>query len=150
VLAFTADEAWEFLPGRPSDSVHRSTWEPLAFERPEAERKRWRSLFVLRELALPELEKARQAKTIGKSLEARVTLQGAGEAFAAGADALAELRELLNVSELVVTADGGETPVVTVARASGEKCERCWHWETTVGQAAAHPTLCARCVAAVA
>jgi isoleucyl-tRNA synthetase len=149
VLAFTTDEAWEFLPGCASNSVHRATWQPSAFERPEAERTLWRSLFVLRELAMPELEKARQAKAIGKSLEARVTIKGEGEAFQAGAGALADLRELLNVSELVVDANGGETPVVSVDKASGEKCERCWHWEDTVGAAAQHPTLCERCVVAV-
>jgi isoleucyl-tRNA synthetase len=36
---------------------------------------------------------------------------------------------------------------VRIARAEGEKCERCWHYETDIGQHAAHPTLCGRCVA---
>ena len=62
ILAFTADEAWEFVPGKTVDSAHRLTWQPLGFERPEAERATWKALFELRELALPELEKARQAK----------------------------------------------------------------------------------------
>ena len=30
-----------------------------------------------------------------------------------------------------------------------EKCERCWHCETDIGQNAEHPTICARCVEAV-
>jgi len=34
-----------------------------------------------------------------------------------------------------------------IARAEGEKCERCWHYEPDIGQHAAHPTLCGRCVA---
>ena len=38
---------------------------------------------------------------------------------------------------------------VTVTRAAGEKCERCWHWETDLGTNAEHPTLCARCTGAV-
>ena len=40
------------------------------FERPEAERTAWKALLEARELVLPELEKARQAKAIGKALEA--------------------------------------------------------------------------------
>jgi len=36
-----------------------------------------------------------------------------------------------------------------VAHADGQKCERCWHWETDVGSNPEHPTICARCVAAV-
>jgi len=38
---------------------------------------------------------------------------------------------------------------VTVHKAAGEKCERCWHWETSVGASAEHPTLCRRCVEVV-
>jgi isoleucyl-tRNA synthetase len=36
-----------------------------------------------------------------------------------------------------------------VQRADGQKCERCWHWETDVGSHPEHPTICARCVKAV-
>jgi isoleucyl-tRNA synthetase len=36
-----------------------------------------------------------------------------------------------------------------VVHADGQKCERCWHWETDIGQNAEHPTICGRCVEAV-
>ncbi len=52
---------------------------------------------------------------------------------AAPAGVLAEARE------------GGVT--VRIARAEGQKCERCWHYETDIGTHAAHPSLCGRCVA---
>jgi isoleucyl-tRNA synthetase len=38
---------------------------------------------------------------------------------------------------------------VSVSKASGQKCERCWHWETDVGAVPEHPTLCGRCVKAI-
>jgi isoleucyl-tRNA synthetase len=38
---------------------------------------------------------------------------------------------------------------VSVLKASGQKCERCWHWETDVGAVPEHPTLCGRCVKAI-
>ena len=71
ILAFTADEAWEFVPGSSEGkSVHDAQWHPRAFERSaEAEQDTWKSLFALRELALPELEKARQAKQSAKRLK---------------------------------------------------------------------------------
>ncbi|MCC6821640.1 MAG: isoleucine--tRNA ligase, partial [Verrucomicrobia subdivision 3 bacterium] len=78
MLAFTTDEAWEFVPGRTFASVHGAAWEPVGFTTKDYERESWKSLFLLRELALPELEKARQAKQIGKSLEAKLTLNGTG------------------------------------------------------------------------
>jgi len=61
ILAFTTDEAWEFVPGKAVDSVHLADWPKQALQVPEAERANWEKLFKLRELALPELEKARQA-----------------------------------------------------------------------------------------
>jgi isoleucyl-tRNA synthetase len=36
---------------------------------------------------------------------------------------------------------------VRIAKADGQKCERCWHYETDIGQHSAHPSLCGRCVA---
>jgi isoleucyl-tRNA synthetase len=147
MLAFTTDEAWEFVPGRCGKSVHGSRWQPLEWVRPEAEAEAWKQLFVLRELALPELEKARQAKILGKALEARVTLGASGPALAAAKANADALRELLNVSQLELQETDPAT--VQVAKAQGEKCERCWHWETDVGANAAHPTLCGRCVGAV-
>jgi isoleucyl-tRNA synthetase len=39
---------------------------------------------------------------------------------------------------------------IGIAKAAGQKCERCWHYETDIGQHAAHPSLCGRCVAVLA
>ena len=149
MLAFTTDEAWEFVPGKSAASVHGAVWQTDAFKRSESEAEAWRNLFVLRELALPELEKARQAKQIGKSLEAKVTVNGTGPLLLEAKLNLDALRELLNVSQVQLAEEGGETVFATVSKADGQKCERCWHWETDVGANAAHPTLCGRCVEAV-
>ena len=149
ILAFTADEAWEMVPGRGTASVHEALWQPGAFNRGETEGDAWQSLFALREVALPELEKARQAKRIGKSLEARLTLKGSGSALTDAQRRMDSLRELLNVSQVRLDTSGTETIVATVSKAEGQKCERCWHWESDIGQSAEHPTLCGRCVEAV-
>ncbi|NOS69079.1 MAG: isoleucine--tRNA ligase [Verrucomicrobia bacterium] len=149
ILVFTADEAWEFIPGRPANSVHLAGWKAGGLTRRDTEVESWKNLFLLRELALPELEKARQAKQIGKSLEAKVVVNGSGPLALDAKLNLDSLRELLNVSQVELTNGGGETVFATVTRADGQKCERCWHWETDVGSHASHPTLCGRCVDAV-
>ena len=41
ILAFTADEAWEFIPGKPTGSVHESEFKPSDFAIPEKERNNW-------------------------------------------------------------------------------------------------------------
>jgi isoleucyl-tRNA synthetase len=40
--------------------------------------------------------------------------------------------------------------VPILSRAEGQQCERCWHYETDIGQLSAHPSLCGRCVAVLA
>ncbi len=150
VLPFTADEAWEFVPGRECESVHLTDWSPQPFALEPAERKTWEWLFATREQVLPELEKARQAKRIGKSLEARVTLGLPAGTAPAEADWTESLRELLSVSQLSVREATGTQLEIDVAPADGTKCERCWRWELDVGADAAHPTICGRCAKAVA
>jgi isoleucyl-tRNA synthetase len=149
ILAFTADEAWQFVPGKPTGTVHEADLQPVDFTRPSAEGEAWKSLFIIRELALPALEQARQAKQIGKALESKLTVNGSGPVLA-DAQANAEaLREMLNVSQIQLTEEPGAAVTVAVSKADGEKCERCWHWETDVGRNTEHPTLCGRCVEAV-
>ena len=148
ILAFTADEAWQCLPGaQKGQSVHLTDWEPSSFARPEEERATWVRLFGVREKALPALEKARQDKLIGKALEAKIELSLPPEDYQAALSHEEALRELLNISGLALK----EAPALAVGigRAEGVKCERCWHWETTVGAQSDHPTLCARCAEAV-
>jgi isoleucyl-tRNA synthetase len=145
ILAFTTDEAWEFVPGKKTEFVHLSDWPAHPLQMSEAERAHWEKLFKLREIALPELEKARQAKLIGKALEARLTLAGNLDLSPQDRESL---RELLNVSQLEIAAGSSEV-TASVTKAEGQKCERCWHWETDIGKNPAHPTLCSRCVVAV-
>jgi isoleucyl-tRNA synthetase len=39
---------------------------------------------------------------------------------------------------------------IAVVNADGEKCDRCWNYSPTVGQSSTDPTICDRCVAALA
>ena len=145
ILAFTADEAWEFVPGKPTGSVHESEFKQSTLTLDPDEIGKWHWLKQWRETLLPELEKARQAKTIGKALEAKVEITIPQVQNQVSDQDL--LRELLNVSELKVKV--GKPISLSVSKADGQKCERCWHWETDIGQNPEHPTICGRCIEAV-
>ena len=75
ILSFTADEVWEYLPaveGRRS-SVHLALFpkpEEIFSEDPAQLLEEWKQIFAVRDEALRVLEEARQAKAIGKGLEA--------------------------------------------------------------------------------
>jgi isoleucyl-tRNA synthetase len=158
ILAFTADEAWEFVPGKRTTSVHEANWQPKKFSFSDAEKETWSSLFFMRQIALSHLETARQSKAIGKSLEAKLSWRD--NALASDAQAIArnqsEFQEIIGVSQfdilLIHTPEFGSTAPtsdVKVLKADGQKCERCWHWEVDIGQNTEHPTICGRCVEAV-
>jgi len=144
LLVFTADEAWEFIPGA-KGSVHETVWRPQGNPLPPDLANKWQWRMHWREKILPELEKARQAKTIGKALDAQVEITVPEVQWQlADTD---ELRELVNVSALKVAK--GDAESLRVAKADGQKCERCWHWEMDVGKNLEYPTICGRCVEAV-
>jgi isoleucyl-tRNA synthetase len=150
ILAFTADEAWEFVPGKNASSVHEASWQPKKFFLTDEERIIWDVVPMIRESALLKLEQSRQAKQIGKSLDAVLHYKTKHFGLVVAKDNIELLRELCNVSSL--TAEEGEDFSFTVFPASSkgrQKCERCWHWEMDVGKNAEHPTICSRCVEAV-
>jgi isoleucyl-tRNA synthetase len=90
------------------------------------------------------LEKERQAKRIGKSLEAEISLEGGGLRPEDGD----LLREVCLVSHVEIRPGQGEAEV-KVAPARGARCVRCWKHEESVGQHKEHPELCERCARVV-
>jgi isoleucyl-tRNA synthetase len=156
IMCFTCEEVWQALPAtaRP-ESVHIALFPAESeivgdgLHNVEKFRADWTILLSLREAALKSLEEARQAKTLGSSVEAQVTLKLSGEAYEVARRYASSLRELLIVSDvrLEEAASGnGSAPVIAeVTRAPGKKCERCWTYSTHVGEDRIYPTVCERC-----
>lgn len=152
ILPFTTDEAWEAAPeyaGKEA-SVHLGefpkedrTWIS------EDERRDARNLIEIREVVLKEIEKAREAKHLGNSLEARAVLKATG----LQADLLrrhaAGLREMFIVSDVAIEPGDAGALSVRIERAPGAKCDRCWNFSPGLGLRPASPALCPRCAAAV-
>ena len=102
----------------------------------------------LRDTVKKHLEVAVKDKMIKSSLEASVTLKASGAELEFIKSVDNELAAAFIVSEVVIEAADGELQV-TVAKAEGEKCERCWCFSKTVGENTDHPTLCARCAGVI-
>lgn len=160
ILAFTCDEIWKAMP----HAAGRDPRSPLFNDIPQPEyiaadadfMAKWDRIHRIREDVQKALELARKDKTIGKSLEAKVTLYAAGELHDFLQSVESQLPEIF-ITSAVALSDGegdftGEVEglSVSVSKADGEKCERCWKYDETVGQNAEHPTLCAHCAAALA
>lgn len=160
ILAFTCDEIWKAMP----HAAGRDPRSPLFNDIPQPEyiaadadfMAKWDRIHRIREDVQKALELARKDKTIGKSLEAKVTLYATGELRDFLQSVESQLPEIF-ITSAVALSDGegdfiGEVEglSVSVSKADGEKCERCWKYDETVGQNAEHPTLCAHCAAALA
>ena len=148
VMSYTADEAWEQIPGV-EGSVHEQRF-PLLNAR--AAESKWEKLWEVRGAVQAAMEPHRAAKTIGTSLDAAVQIALKEQAEWDLLDTLGEsLDDLLVVSSLVrstaSSADSG--PVVTVATHEGQKCPRCWNHKGGHGKGE-DAALCDRCAAVVA
>ena len=146
VLPFTTEEAWESLPpfdGK-EDSIHLECFPSLEghWLNEEVGREMDR-LIALREAVLKELEKAREEKLIGNSLEAQVHLSVPPPEQALVRKYEGDLAALLIVSSVV--SEPAPEFAVHVFRAPGAKCQRCWNYSLQVGQSRDYPELCRRC-----
>jgi len=112
----------------------------------------WDAFMTLRNQAQKALEEARNAKVIGKSLEAHLTIY-AGEEVKTLLVALdSDIAQLLIVSQLTVTDEAAPADAVvfdgvafTVAHAEGEVCDRCRRVDPTAKERSYGVTICDHC-----
>jgi isoleucyl-tRNA synthetase len=170
ILSFTADEIWEYLPAVEArePSVHLAQFpkpEEILGDDPKSLLDEWNTILRVREIVLSHLEEKRQAKAIGKALEADVVLHAKGDLFALLRRYEPHLKEVFNVSSVEVTddpeikfrAEGEPVRVIhfgddlqcDVRPASGHKCARCWNFMPEVSDYGIWHDVCNRCQSAL-
>ena len=150
ILCFTSQEIWSYIPkldGMKDYVVFEQMPEAKAAA-DEAFEAKWDRIMAIRDDVKKVLEQARADKVIGSALEAGLTLYCSKEVYDfLNAIPMDELADLFIVSHVdLVEGEGGvkglvEGLGVSAAHASGNKCLRCWKYETTVGE----DGLCPRC-----
>lgn len=154
VLSFTADEIWERIPEalKEEESVHLSKWIEANPEYLNEElAKKWDKIARLRREVNKKLEAERQTGLIGHSLDARVLLNIANADYSFIKDYTEnEVSDLFIVSQVKFVNDNlAESEIegisISVEKASGEKCERCWKYDEEVGHDHNHSDVCPRC-----
>ncbi len=167
ILPVTADEVWRLLPGPRDESVHLAEFpDDLDTLADPALVERWQRLLKLRDVVNDEIERLRQQKQVGTSLEAKVRLRAAGSAASLLQQYHADLPMLFITSQVELeTADAaalraassgrvysepGGAVLIEVDRAEGVKCQRCWRYVPTVATSPAQEGLCERCVETLA
>ncbi len=149
VLSFTAEEIWGYLPRSTKNDTESVFFnkmpEKSGVSADEAFMEKWEKIDELRDIANKALEEARGQKLIGKSLEAKVTLNCGRDWYDFAKSVEGDLVSAFIVSAVAVEKSEFDGVDVKVEVAPGEKCERCWTHSDTVGKCEKHPTLCARC-----
>jgi isoleucyl-tRNA synthetase len=169
IVSFTAEEIWGYMPNRsrrPASVFLSSMPEPDRSGIDPKLAEKWERIFRERSEVLKALEQARAAGIIGHSLDARITFESRNGTLNSTLGDMAQsdqsrLQDLLIVSQAV---SDGPAPAgdvtsqsfydaalldcrITVGKAEGAKCDRCWKYDTQVGNDPNHPTVCARCAA---
>jgi isoleucyl-tRNA synthetase len=168
VLPVLAEEYWSHLPGAREESVHLAHFpKQVHLFRNDDLESRWSRLLRLRAAVNVELEKLRQSKVIGQSLEAVVHLRGTGpiaELIAQHRDELPGLFITSQADDLTDLPVAGQEPAagsvyhegegsavrIVAERAGGTKCDRCWRYVPAVSNAAGREGVCPRCEDALA
>ena len=168
ILAFTADEVWRSFPVEEGiASVHESFWGVKSKAGHYPAYQDWAIIRYFRDAVTPFLEKKRAAGLIGSSLDAKIYLKVEHpEAARVLRENWKELPRIFIVSQLEALEQSREgveeasanIPFlqetvkfsIAVEKADGLKCERCWNYSTSVGKESNHPTLCPKCISALA
>ncbi len=160
ILSFTAEELFQHLP----EAMRPAGKTVLALRVPEItgdllsedEDATWNLVFAVRGEVTKAIEPLRQSKALGHSLDARVNLFASGDTKARLASVAKELRDVFIVSQALLATEPApalaiqtEIPdlALTIERAKGEKCARCWIYDENLGADPAHPQACPRCTA---
>ncbi|MDO8826268.1 isoleucine--tRNA ligase [Methylophaga sp.] len=159
ILSFTADELWEFIPGKRNASVLLNDWyQHLASLSVDSALSvaEWQQLFAVRDAVAKELENKRNQGEVKGGLTADVALYADEPLLTILNKASDELKFVLITSsaKYFSFADKSATAIQTglsglavdIHASTNARCERCWHQTEDVGSHADHPELCGRCV----
>ncbi len=141
ILPHTAEEIWSYLEAETEEFAYLAEMpEVKDFTGSEELLGEWEAFLDFRNKVLKALEEAREAKLIGKSLEAKVTVYP-NEVVSSLLVSLDEnVAQLLIVSEFSVSNE--EAPeaalqfddvAILVEQAAGQVCDRCRRTDVTVG-----------------
>ncbi|MBV9071678.1 MAG: isoleucine--tRNA ligase [Acidobacteria bacterium] len=151
ILSFTAEEIYEAMPGEKVASVHLTDFPQLPAL--GVDTAAWDRVLAVREVAAKVLERARDAKQIGQSLEADIVLHGDVTASSLLGNLNLDLAKVFIVSHVDFRNDATDASdfieipglgriAVTMTPARGKKCGRCWQYREEVAEDGG---LCGRC-----
>lgn len=157
ILPHTAEEIWSYLEQEEADFVQLTELpEAEIFANQEAILATWDAFMAFRDQAQKALEEARNAKIIGKSLEAHLTVYPSQPVRELLAATESDVAQLLIVSQLTISDQPAPTDALafddvafTVTAAEGEVCDRCRRVDQTSTDRSYNAHICDHCAQVV-
>ena len=146
ILSFTSEEIWQThssLKGQ-NESIFLSKY----FEsKQEGEcvisSSDWARIFEIKDIVNQSIERLRNENKLKGSLDSNVIIS-ANEEDKSVLDKLGSELHFVFISSQASVIDG-DTLSIQIDQISDEKCTRCWHRDSTVGESKDHPEICSRC-----
>ena len=147
MISFTAEEIWSAMKHTEKENVESPMLADYPVSNDEWDNKeiaeKWEKIIKVKNIVAKDLELARAEKTIGNSLDAKVTIYAEGEEYKFLKENEELIKLVLIVSGLEIQENNRkqeEKLGVKVEHATGEKCERCWMYNDHIEDG-----LCPRC-----
>ena len=146
ILSFTSEEIWQTHPSLKgqNESIFLSKY----FEsKQEGEcvisSSDWARIFEIKDIVNQSIERLRNENKLKGSLDSNVIIS-ANEEDKSVLDKLGSELHFVFISSQASVIDG-DTLSIQIDQMSDEKCTRCWHRDSTVGESKDHPEICSRC-----
>ena len=147
MISFTAEEIWSAMNHTEKENVESPMLADYPVSNDEWDNKeiaeKWEEIIKVKNIVAKDLELARAEKTIGNSLDAKVTIYAEGEEYKFLKENEELIKLVLIVSGLEIQENNRkqeEKLGVKVEHSTGEKCERCWMYNDHLEDG-----LCPRC-----
>ena len=146
ILSFTSEEIWQTHPSLKdqNESIFLSKY----FEsKQEGEcvisSSDWARIFEIKDIVNQSIERLRNENKLKGSLDSNVIIS-ANEEDKSILDKLGSELHFVFISSQASVIDG-DTLSIQIDQMSDNKCTRCWHRDSTVGESKDHPEICSRC-----
>ena len=146
ILSFTSEEIWQTHPSLKgqNESIFLSKY----FEsKQEGEcvisSSDWARIFEIKDIVNQSIERLRNENKLKGSLDSNVIIS-ANEEDKSILDKLGPELHFVFISSQASVIDG-DTLSIQIDQMSDNKCTRCWHRDSTVGESKDHPEICSRC-----
>ena len=146
MLSFTSEEIWQTHESLKNQNESIFLSQYIQDQKDKVQKitnDDWKRIFEIKDLVNQSIESLRNENKLKGSLDANVRIKANAEDIVI-LDKLREELHFVFISSKASVEQGKEL-IIDIEQIEEDKCSRCWHRDTSVGNSKAHPVICSRC-----